>query len=99
LFHNKNRLAINILLTGITIALLAACNNSSQQETSVQKEDPLFTLLPAEKTGIQFNNALTDAPNTNVLIYEYFYNGGGVAVSDLNGDGLEDLYFTGNMSD
>ena len=99
LFHIKNRQPLNILLTGIVLTLLTACNNTPKSDLNAQKEDPLFTLLPAEQTGIQFNNALSDAPNTNVLIYEYFYNGGGVAVSDLNGDGLEDLYFTGNMSD
>jgi hypothetical protein len=37
--------------------------------------------------------------NTNVLMYEYFYNGGGVAVGDVNGDGYDDLYFTSNMNE
>jgi hypothetical protein len=59
----------------------------------------LFTLLPADTTHVYFNNALTEGPNTNVLMYEYFYNGAGVATSDVNGDGLPDLYFSGNMTD
>ena len=60
--------------------------------------DALFTLLPAEKTNIDFSNTLTEGLNTNVLLYEYFYNGGGVAVGDVNNDGLQDIYFSGNMS-
>ena len=59
----------------------------------------LFSLLSPESTHITFSNTLTEAPNTNVLMYEYFYNGGGVAVADLNGDNLDDIYFTGNMAD
>ncbi len=77
--------------------VLVACQN---KESKGQKEDAaLFTLLAPEQTGVHFNNALTEGLNTNILMYEYFYNGGGVAVGDVNDDGLEDLYFTGNMTD
>ncbi len=60
---------------------------------------PLFTSLPATQTGINFQNMLTEGLNTNILVYEYFYNGGGVATGDLNGDGFVDAYFTANLSD
>src|ERR1700712_3762659 len=60
---------------------------------------PLFTLLPAQKTGIRFQNTITESSAQNVLNYEYFYNGGGVAVGDLNNDGLPDIVFTSNMDE
>jgi hypothetical protein len=86
-----------LFLSTFLLLLIAAC---SQQDTHQQtiKEPPLFTLLSAEKTGVDFQNIINEGPNTNVLMYEYFYNGGGVAVGDLNGDQLDDLYFTANMS-
>ena len=56
-------------------------------------------MLPPDSTHIDFNNQLTEGLNTNVLLYEYFYNGGGVAIADFNGDGLQDIYFSGNMTD
>lgn len=78
------------------LMLSAGCNHHETSESSGQ---PLFKLLQPEQTHIDFANTLTEGLNTNVLMYEYFYNGGGVAVGDLNGDGLQDLYFTGNMTD
>lgn len=59
----------------------------------------MFSLLDPAETNISFQNTLTEALNTNILMYEYFYNGGGVAAGDFNNDGLEDLYFTSNMGD
>ncbi|AMR34632.1 RNA-binding protein [Mucilaginibacter sp. PAMC 26640] len=61
------------------------------------QQSPLFKLLPATQTGISFRNDLTEDEKLNVLSYEYLYNGGGVAVGDINNDGLPDVFFTSNM--
>jgi len=59
-------------------------------------QSPLFQLLPSKETGIHFSNDIAETEELNVLSYEYFYNGGGVAVGDINNDGLPDLFFTAN---
>ena len=63
------------------------------------KGQPLkkFTSIAADKSGINFTNKLVESPTSNIITYEYFYNGGGVAAGDFNNDGLIDLYFTSNQ--
>ena len=68
---------------------------SKQQETR-QDVEKLFVEQPAEKTGIQFENKVVQNGENNVLNYPYYFNGGGVAVGDINNDGLQDVYFSGN---
>ncbi|MDT7830094.1 VCBS repeat-containing protein [Pricia sp. S334] len=53
--------------------------------------------MPSSKTGVTFKNVLGETKKFNILTYGYIYNGGGVSIGDLNNDGLQDLYFTGNM--
>jgi hypothetical protein len=65
--------------------------------SSVVAQTTLFEALSPRKTGVTFKNVLEESAKSNVLTYEYFYNGGGVAVGDVNNDGLDDIYFTGNM--
>jgi enediyne biosynthesis protein E4 len=69
---------------------IAGCSQIFAQST-------LFTSLSAEQTGIFFNNTLVETEAANVYLYQYMYNGGGVAAGDINNDGLTDLFFTGNM--
>ena len=57
-----------------------------------------FLRLDARKTGIHFNNAIAENDSVNILEMEYVYNGGGVAISDFNNDGLQDIFFTGNIN-
>lgn len=65
--------------------------------SNCQSAPTLFERLDASNTGISFENRLTETESSNILAYEYFYNGGGVAVGDFNNDGLPDVYFTGNQ--
>ncbi|MEM9830204.1 MAG: VCBS repeat-containing protein [Bacteroidota bacterium] len=61
-----------------------------------EKSNPSFEKLGSEQTGIYFINEVAENRFRNILLYQYFYNGGGVAAGDIDNDGKTDLFFTGN---
>jgi len=68
-----------------------------EKTVSTQATHTYFELLDSTQTGIAFSNSVVDGPAFNILTYRNFYNGGGVAIGDINNDGLPDLYFTANQ--
>ena len=56
-----------------------------------------FEKIAPKLSGIEFNNRITEDQVHNFFNFSYIYNGGGVAVGDINNDGLADIYFTGNQ--
>ncbi|MGQ0738291.1 MAG: hypothetical protein ACT4OJ_04455, partial [Bacteroidota bacterium] len=57
----------------------------------------MFELVDAKRSGISFVNDIKENEALNILAYEYFYNGGGLAIGDINNDGWADIFFTANI--
>lgn len=77
------------------LLFLIGCLSCSVIQEENNSETELFDLLSPDETGISFSNQLTNE-QLNIIDYLYYYNGGGVAVGDINNDGLNDLFFTSN---
>lgn len=96
-FQNLTRMKTANLF--LIIVLLYSCGTGEseiEQETEKSEYSMSFTQMSSDATGIKFSNNITETDSFNFFNYEYIYNGGGLAVGDVNNDGLEDLYFTGN---
>ncbi len=88
---------INLRFTHLKNKHLIATMVSFVMLSCGQKEGDLFSNPTAEETGVDFVNTITETDDLNILDYLYFYNGGGVALGDINQDGLTDIFFSGNQ--
>ncbi len=76
-----------LLFICLPVFFLLACN----------KKQTLFQKITSSHSGIHFNNTITETDSINPMSVVNVYNGGGVGIGDFNNDGLQDIYFTGNM--
>jgi hypothetical protein len=81
---------MKIALGALLFFTLFACSEP-------RNENFLFKSIPPEISHLNFTNELRESNNLSILYYLYFYNGGGVAIGDINNDGLQDVYFSGNQ--
>ncbi|WP_367388117.1 VCBS repeat-containing protein [Lewinella sp. LCG006] len=81
----------------IALCSLFACEDTSNP--SPEAKGDLFELMDNQAIGINFSNDLTYTNDFNVYKYRNFYNGGGVAIGDINNDGLSDIFMTSNQGD
>lgn len=87
MYINKNFLSFFLIGSSLLCSLFFyACHSNNS----------LFTALTPEQTHIHFVNRNEDTDTLNILDYLYFYNGAGVAVGDINNDGLPDIFFASN---
>jgi hypothetical protein len=82
----------HFLFFSLFLSALSSCSDKNEGS-----EDPLFSQLDSSQTGISFINEVKNGDDMNIFMYRNFYNGGGVAIGDINNDGLSDIYFTSNL--
>jgi enediyne biosynthesis protein E4 len=85
------------VLIASLIIIICSCSDRRVEEESHSPRVILFELLTEKATGVDFVNNVSDQELFNILTYRNFYNGGGVAIGDINNDSLPDIFFTSNM--
>nr|WP_228780103.1 VCBS repeat-containing protein [Aquiflexum lacus] len=86
------KLSISLLIFLLGSVLLVSC-----QQKEIEKKDTLFQIVSSAESGVTFRNDLQFDESFNIFTYRNYYNGGGVALGDVNNDGLLDMYLTANL--
>ena len=80
-----------------SVIILAAFASLLACKPKVEQTKTLFESIPTSESGVDFANELSFDEEFNIFTYRNYYNGGGVALGDINNDGLLDIYFTANL--
>src|SRR3982751_5218792 len=88
---NVEKIIPRLLLYCTLVGFLYSCSDDSSTPAT------LFTRLPASKTGIDFSNTISYNEEFNPYTFRNFFNGGGVAIGDINNDSLPDIFFCSNQ--
>jgi enediyne biosynthesis protein E4 len=91
-----NRLSARIVFLLTPLFIVTNCSDEPPTSKASTEDLPLFSLISPLESGIYFSNDIEEDIKYNITAYDYYYNGGGVAVGDINNDGLPDIFFTGN---
>lgn len=91
--------AARVVLAASSVLIVGCSGDASAKSGEAPPADGhLFTRLPSSYTGVRFENRLEETRELNVFTYRNFYNGGGVGIGDLTGDGLPELLLTSNLA-
>ncbi|HXB93717.1 MAG TPA: CRTAC1 family protein, partial [Puia sp.] len=95
------RSALLILICAYSLRLSAQQSplspaSPASSRSPASPPSPLFSLTNEKQTGLSFLNMIREDDSLNVFSYEYLYNGAGIGIADLNNDGLDDIFFSGN---
>ena len=85
------------VLQWFVLAILSIGCTTDRFEKKTNESAALFSQVSNKLTGIEFKNSIKQDAKFNALIYPYAYNGAGVAIGDVDNDGLEDIYFVSNQ--
>lgn len=82
----------------ILLFFIISCS-TDQKTTYTSTERNIFQKLNNKESGIHFSNSLQENLETkeNIFDFDYFFNGAGVGIADINNDGLSDIIFCGNQ--
>ncbi|WP_299098862.1 VCBS repeat-containing protein [uncultured Winogradskyella sp.] len=88
---------IQLSIASLFCLFILNCNQEPKRDLNPETLVGGFQLLSPKQTGIDFNNAIKESEKVNHLYYNQIYSGAGVAIGDINNDGLPDIFFCGNQ--